>query len=519
MKVKNFPVRVGIASVLALSALVTLIVGLLGILSLRSNNELANQLQTDNRSVIYLKDAYLNNLKARSALGRAFIAMGSEEKARERDGAYAAAQTFYTAAQKNFADFDAVPKREGPAKTTSQATSDTFHAHSVALTALFEAIKTNDATRYADINEHQMTETSAAFGKAAETFFKAMNDDKEIVEAARASQYSLLLWIVCGALAVAIVIVGVSYRIVSRAVVVPLDSAIEELTLVAHGDLTSRIAYESTNEIGKLFTAIRAMRASLADIVGVVRSGTHSIESGVHELAGGHTDLSSRTEEQAASLQTTAASMEQLTAAVKHNTDNAVLASRLAIEASDTASRGGDAVSAVVKTMKEIATSSTHMVDIIAVIEGIAFQTNILALNAAVEAARAGESGRGFAVVASEVRTLAQRSATAAKEIKALIDSAATNVGAGSAGANKAGETMAEVVRAVKQVTDIMGEIAAASAEQRTGIEQVGHSVSQMDSVTQQNAALVEQAAAATHSLEEQASRLSEAVSVFRVGG
>ncbi|KAF1059248.1 methyl-accepting chemotaxis protein [Burkholderia gladioli] len=266
-----------------------------------------------------------------------------------------------------------------------------------------------------------------------------------------------------------------------------------------------------------LMASLETMRAKLASIVQGIKTSAESISIAAGEVAQGNVDLSQRTEEQAASLEETAASMEELTSTVKQNTDNARQGSTLAAAASQTASSGGEVVRQVVGTMADITSSSQKVSEIISVIEGIAFQTNILALNAAVEAARAGEQGRGFAVVAGEVRTLAQRSAVAAKEIKALIETSVSHVAAGSQLVSNAGATMDEIVRSVKRVTDIMGEIASASAEQGTGIEQVNVAVTQMDEVTQQNAALVEQATAAAQSMADQAESLRAAVSIFKV--
>jgi methyl-accepting chemotaxis protein len=263
--------------------------------------------------------------------------------------------------------------------------------------------------------------------------------------------------------------------------------------------------------------ALQAMTMNLNRIVAGVRAGSESISTGSGEIAAGNQDLSSRTEQQASSLEETASSMEELTGTVQHNAENARMGNQLAASASETAQRGGAVVSQVVATMDQINASSRKIVDIISVIDGIAFQTNILALNAAVEAARAGEQGRGFAVVASEVRSLAQRSAAAAKEIKVLIDDSVAKVDVGSRLVNDAGMTMADVVDSVKRVSDIMGEIASASREQSDGIEQVNQAIGQMDQVTQQNAALVEEAAAAAASMQEQAASLAEAVSIFRL--
>jgi methyl-accepting chemotaxis protein len=286
---------------------------------------------------------------------------------------------------------------------------------------------------------------------------------------------------------------------------------------IAKGDLTHVVEVRA-DDSSSMMAAMREMQNRLQRTLGDIRRSSESIASATRQIAAGNVDLSQRTEQQAASLQETAASMEQLTATVKQNADNARQASGLAHTASDFATKGNEVVSRVIGTMGEINQSSRQIGDIIGVIEGIAFQTNILALNAAVEAARAGEDGRGFAVVAGEVRSLAQRSATAAKEIKLLIGASVERVHNGSALVEQAGSTMGEIVQAVQRVTDIMGEIAAASEEQSSGIAQVGRAVTQMDEVTQQNAALVEQAAAAAGSLQDQAARLRETVGAFQIG-
>ena len=285
---------------------------------------------------------------------------------------------------------------------------------------------------------------------------------------------------------------------------------------IAAGDLTVDVALRQGDKSSLLF-AMKSMRDSLAQIVGEVRGGTDAIASVSQQIASGNLDLSARTEEQASSLEETASSMEELTSTVQQNADNARQANGLASSASEVAERGGMVVSQVVDTMASINDSSKKIVDIIGVIDGIAFQTNILALNAAVEAARAGEQGRGFAVVASEVRTLAQRSAAAAKEIKLLIDDSVGKVDAGARLVDQAGATMDEIVASVRRVTDIMGEISSASLEQTSGIEQINMAISQMDQVTQQNASLVEEAAAAAESLQDQAGKLAGLVSVFKL--
>ena len=329
------------------------------------------------------------------------------------------------------------------------------------------------------------------------------------------SQARILMFAVGGFSLLAAVAVA---WLITRSIVKPLNRAVEVARTVAAGDLSSHIEVTSLDETGQLLGALKDMNTNLRDIVSQVREGTDTIATASDEIASGNLDLSSRTEQQASSLEETASSMEELTSTVKQNAEHARQANGLARSASDVATRGGAVVSDVVETMGAIHASASKIVDIISVIDGIAFQTNILALNAAVEAARAGEQGRGFAVVASEVRNLAQRSASAAKEIKTLIDDSVNKVDEGSRLVTQAGATMDEIVVSVKRVTDIMGEITVASHEQENGIEQINQAVTEMDAVTQQNAALVEEAAAAAQSLKEQSARLAETVSVFNLG-
>jgi methyl-accepting chemotaxis protein len=338
---------------------------------------------------------------------------------------------------------------------------------------------------------------------------KAAADADAAYQKARAEAIGLLIG--------AVVIGALLALWVARIVAGPLSHAVLVARRVADGDLTAEVTVNSNDETGQLMAALRDMTASLASLVGQVRSGTDTIATASSQIAAGNQDLSSRTEEQASSLEETASSMEELTSTVKQNADNARQANQLALSASGIAVKGGDVVGQVVGTMASINESSKKIVDIIAVIDGIAFQTNILALNAAVEAARAGEQGRGFAVVATEVRNLAHRSAAAAKDIKELIGDSVDKVEAGSKLVDEAGSTMADIVASITRVADIMGEITAASQEQSAGIEQVNQAITQMDQVTQQNAALVEEAAAAAESMQDQASALIAVVGVFKL--
>jgi methyl-accepting chemotaxis protein len=356
-------------------------------------------------------------------------------------------------------------------------------------------------------------------------FFKAQDEwiahersvmDTAVHHSMRAySMAHAVVWVVSAAAFLVAIVMGAW---VTRSIVRPLQAVVDGASALAEGDLTVQVAVARRDEMGAVAESLNRAIGQLASIVRGVKHASESISSATQQVAAGNTDLSQRTEEQAASLEETASSMEQLTATVRQNADNAQQANALAVNASEVAQRGGAAVTRVIETMHGISDSSAKVADITNVIEGIAFQTNILALNAAVEAARAGEQGRGFAVVAGEVRTLAQRSATAAKEIKELIGESVERVKSGTTLVEDAGSTIEEVVQAVRHVTDIMGEISSASHEQRTGIEQVGQAVSQMDQITQQNAALVEEASAAAQSMAEQAQALLSAVGVLKVG-
>jgi methyl-accepting chemotaxis protein len=370
--------------------------------------------------------------------------------------------------------------------------------------------------------EHAYTGVFAPAAAAYQTKVKELlsmqrqNIDRMAAEIDSSHAQGMRLTLMLGVLLIAIAVIAV--LLISRSITIPLAQALHVAKTVAGGDLTAVIDQSGKDEIGELMRALDEMNEALRKIVGQVQQGTELISTAAGEIASGNLDLSSRTEQQAGSLEETAASIEQLSSTVKQNAENARQANQLALDASDVAVKGSGMVSQVVDTMGEINASSKKIVDIISVIDGIAFQTNILALNAAVEAARAGEQGRGFAVVASEVRSLAQRSAAAAKEIKTLIHDSVERVDFGAGLVDRAGATMQEMVASVKRVTDIMAEISVASQEQSAGIEQINRAITEMDGVTQQNAALVEEAAASSQLLEDQAGKLARAGRQFRLG-
>ena len=382
-----------------------------------------------------------------------------------------------------------------------------------------EAVRGFDLEKAKELNETKVRPLYADVRKGV----KALTE-LQLKEARKAYDEATARYQVILTVSIAAIVLGVSLgllfgmtlvRGISRA----LQNAVDVSDAVAQGDLTRRVDTSGKDEVARVLQALAAMQRNLAGIVGTVRQGSEAVASASTQIAQGNQDLSARTESQASALEETAASLEELSSTVKQNADNARQANQLAQSASSVAAQGGQVVSQVVDTMKGISESSKRIADIINVIDGIAFQTNILALNAAVEAARAGEQGRGFAVVAGEVRSLAGRSAEAAKEIKALINDSVGRVDQGTALVDQAGTTMNEVVTSIRRVTDIMAEISAASAEQSAGVGQVGEAVTQMDQATQQNAALVEEMAAAASSLRTQATELVQAVAVFRLSG
>ncbi|KQW93541.1 hypothetical protein ASC94_13025 [Massilia sp. Root418] len=378
------------------------------------------------------------------------------------------------------------------------------------------AVQAGDAAKADAITMKRMQPLFTALSESAArlTEFQARSNSAQF-DASQA-MYSQRLWLTLGAIAGGVLLMLVACVSLLRSILRPIIQAVDHFTRIADGDLSGRIAADGHDEMAALMRGLAAMQAKLAAMVRGVRDGSASIATATHEIAEGNLDLSRRTEQQAASLEETASSLEELTATVQQNSERARQSNQLAQAASDIAVKGGAIVGSVICTMGAIRDSSTRIEDIIGVIDGIAFQTNILALNAAVEAARAGEQGRGFAVVASEVRSLAHRSAEAAKDIKALIGDSVAKVDSGGQQVGEAGATMQEIVASIRRVADIMAEIAAAGHEQEMGIGQINQAVAELDDVTQQNAALVEQAAAASESLKEQAEKLAGVTSVFR---
>jgi methyl-accepting chemotaxis protein len=515
---KNITVRTSLLAVLLLFTAMILVGAALGIFALRQANQAMDTMYHVSTQVMTINDAYKDTTRTRSALTRAYTTVKDAGSHADRDSALASAKKSSQRTLDFLTVFEQAPAFADQDLALKKGLLEAGRAQSAVLERAVAALAQDDAASYTTINTKELTPTGAAFSAQLEKFQKQSDAQMTALVATREKEFSMVMWLVAAGVVAALVLVAGVHILLRAVVLVPLERAVSLLDQVARGDLTARIEETGDNEIKRLLQAIGRMQRDLLSTVTRVRRGADVINLGSQELATGNMELSSRTETQASSLEETAASMEELTSTVRQNADNAQQARTLVEGASSTAVKGGAVMQQVVSTMNDINGSSRKIVDITSVIDGIAFQTNILALNAAVEAARAGEQGRGFAVVASEVRNLAQRSAAAAKEIKVLIDQSVHNIQLGTELVEQAGATMSTLVENVHQVTTIVGEIAVASREQSEGIDQVNTAIVQMDQVTQQNAALVEEAAAATQSLQDQADELTQTVSIFKIG-
>ncbi|CNJ57674.1 methyl-accepting chemotaxis protein [Yersinia aldovae] len=513
---KRMKVVTSLLLVLVLFGALQLVSGGLFFNSLKNDKENFAVLQVIRQQQSVLNESWVSLLQTRNTLNRAGIRymmdVNHTGSGPTVNDLLASAKGTLGVAAERFKSYEQIPLDSQQNPDAAQKLKQTYDQYFGALTELIQLMEAGKINEFFD---QPTSSFQNAFEKDYNTYL-VQNDSlyASAVEDSNQS-FSFAMGVIIAVLIAVTTVIVIVWLGMQRILINPLKHLIGHIKHIANGDLTQNIEVHSHNEMGILAASLKHMQAELITTVSHVRLGADAIYSGASEIAAGNNDLSARTEQQAASLEETAASMEQLTATVKQNAENARQASQLALSASETAQKGGKVVANVVQTMHDIAGSSQKIADITSVIDGIAFQTNILALNAAVEAARAGEQGRGFAVVAGEVRNLAQRSAQAAKEIKGLIEDSVNRVDMGSVLVESAGETMGDIVSAVTRVTDIMGEIASASDEQSRGIDQVGQAVTEMDRVTQQNASLVEESASAAAALEEQASMLTQSMSVF----
>ena len=507
-------IRFRLNAALTLLALLLAITGAIGVIGMRASDANINEIYTNQlASTSLVGKAQLNAAIVRTTLDRAVFHPDAADVPAILDKA----NGYRTKSDDAWKQYKTLPMNADESRLAADMETKRNAFFRDGIEPLMTALRARDAANVDKVVMNVIPPLSVALSAAADALDRSQVEQAKAAYESAAARSHAFLMLIIGAIGVGIAAaLGCAFGL-HRAISVPLSKMLGHFSAISNGNLTERITVGSKDEMGALTQGLIDMQRGLIRTIVTMRGGSESIASATKQIAAGNMDLSQRTEEQASSLEETASSMEELTSIVRQNADNARQASQLAGNASDIAVKGGEVVGRVIETMSGINDSSKKIADIIGVIEGIAFQTNILALNAAVEAARAGEQGRGFAVVAGEVRSLAQRSATAAKEIKELISDSVGRVENGTTLVAEAGDVIDEVVVAVKRVTDIMGEISSASEEQSAGIEQVNQAVTQMDEVTQQNAALVEEAAAAAQSLEEQAGVLREAVASFRL--
>jgi methyl-accepting chemotaxis protein len=513
MKLTDFKIGTRLAFAFGLVVLLSMASAGLALKELALVEHNLDDIVTDNNVKVKLNNEMAESVHVVSRVMRTMVLLHEKEEVRAEETKLEKAREHYNKAWESLQKFQASESGKAIRSKIASA-AETARALNNKVIDLAHAGKDDEAIAL----------LLKEAGPATQKWQGALDENIVFQEAATEKQheaaiadYNQARWILIVSSLVNVLLAGLAGWLITRSITVPMNRAKEAAARMAEGDLTVDLSAEGKDEAAQLLGALSNMKDNLTRIVSGVRGNADGVATASAQIAQGNNDLSSRTEEQASALEETAASMEQLSSTVKQNADNAKQANQLALGASTVATKGGEVVGQVVDTMKGINDSSRKIADIISVIDGIAFQTNILALNAAVEAARAGEQGRGFAVVATEVRNLAQRSAEAAKEIKGLITTSVERVEQGTALVDQAGTTMAEIVGSIKRVTDIMGEISAASTEQSAGVAQVGEAVSQMDRATQQNAALVEESAAAAESLKGQAQQLVQAVAVFRL--
>ncbi|MGG6098796.1 methyl-accepting chemotaxis protein [Pantoea allii] len=516
---KNLKITTGIVAVLFLFSALLTITGFLFYSSVSQAGRNFSHTEQLTLQQQQLSDSVQTLIKTRVTISRVAIRFLKNQKDPASLASIAklleVAKQSADKADEYFQAYKTAPALPGQHAEVTKNVEAAYNKMHETMLASVDFLKNNNYQGYGNLDAQEAQDN---LDKAYQTWRSANYQLMKQIAAENDSNYSNMLWTLLIIAIIALVTVATVWGGLRTLLLKPLSMATDYMRAISAGDLTQEIACESQNETGRLLRQLEEMRSALVVTIRSVDDATQSIFTGAAEVSAGSTDLSSRTEQQAAALEETAASMEQLTSTVKLNAENAQQATTMAKDASVMASQGGQIVAKVIANIEQISESSKQIASIIGIIDSIAFQTNILALNAAVEAARAGEQGRGFAVVAGEVRSLAGRSASAAQEIRTLIDQSTQRVNSGSTHASEAGDVMGSIVNSVNSVTQLMAEIASASAEQTRGIEQVSKAVSEMDGVTQQNAALVEESASAAASLEDQATQLRQSVAVFNTG-